>query len=186
MRNLLPMIAIQSAGFKTQRLMLSGTQAQVSSGGCRGNEMPPLGPRPLHVRSLIDADLRPLQTLCNCSGWAHIVLGEAGPKKGRHVPPHPGPLPRERGNSRQSADGTNGSWINDCRPSLFPLPGERVRVRGNGTSLRIRKFPAPSRAQVRGRLKATTVLSSFNQSQPLAPPPRARQGQSSLIKPNQT
>jgi hypothetical protein len=49
--------------------------------------------------------------------------------------PSPLPSPQGEGDFRQSADETNGSGIDDRRPSLFPLAGERVRVRGNGTTL---------------------------------------------------
>jgi hypothetical protein len=101
--------------------------------------LPPLPP--LHSPILTKYNLSPRQpggrrrpppgnVNRNCSGGAHIVLGAFGLKKGRHVPPHPCPLPRERGNLRQSVDETNRSGIDDCRPPLFPLPGERVRVRG--------------------------------------------------------
>ena len=54
--------------------------------------------------------------------------------------PHPGPLPRERENSSRSLSGICG-WISRtvCRKSrnahlLFPLPGERVRVRASVTA----------------------------------------------------
>ena len=45
--------------------------------------------------------------------------------------PHPGPLPEERENDRQSAGVMAVTEDFEERPLLFPLPGERVRVRGN-------------------------------------------------------
>jgi len=48
----------------------------------------------------------------NRSGRARLVLAGAGLKKGRQLPP-PCPLPRERENSRQSVDETNGCGIDD-------------------------------------------------------------------------
>ena len=67
---------------------------------------------------------------------------------GGSIPPHPGPLPKGEGESSPV-----GGRSTNCRYSidlvlLFPLPGERVRVRGNSR----RKLPNYSTSAIASQI----------------------------------
>src|SRR5205814_138129 len=51
---------------------------------------------------------------------------------GRPIPPHPGPLPEEREDRRQSVGKSYVLAMFEGRAVLLPLLGERAGVRGNG------------------------------------------------------